>query len=160
MKHRVAQVVFLVACAHWLAGCRDASKPPTTAPSADTVRMQIGSETFTLEVADTYEEQEVGLMARESMPSDHGMIFVFRDARERQFWMKNTLIPLDIIYVDASGRVVSVKPMQPKDLTPVKSGRPAMYAIELNQGAAARVGVQAGDLVTIPPAILERQSRK
>ena len=160
MKHRIVRMLFLVTCVLWPGGCRDGSKPPTTAPAADTVRMQIGSETFTLEIADTEDEQEVGLMGRESMPPDHGMIFVFEDSRQRGFWMKNTLIPLDIIYVDASGRVVSVKQMAPRDLTAVKSGRPAMYAIELNQGAAARVGVQAGDLVTIPSAILERQSRK
>jgi uncharacterized protein len=138
-------------------GCREA-KP--VAASGDTVPMKIGNETFNLEVADSPDEMEYGLMARESMPADHGMIFVFPKAKQQAFWMKNTFIPLDIIYVDEFGRVVSVKPMQPRDETPVRSDGPAMYAIELNQGAAARAGVRAGDVLSIPPTILTQKGRK
>jgi uncharacterized protein len=77
------------------------------------------------------------------MAPDRGMIFVFRDEGVRFFYMRNTLIPLDIIYVNAAGRVVSVKQMWPLDETSVSSEFPAQYAIELNKGvaAAARVGV-------------------
>jgi uncharacterized membrane protein (UPF0127 family) len=122
--------------------------------------MSIGRETFTLEVADDASEQEWGLMARESMPANHGMIFVFEEESPRAFWMKDTLIPLDIVYVAGSGRVVSVKQMQPRDETPVRSDGAVMYAIELNQGAGARAGVKAGDVLTIPNEILARQKRR
>lgn len=121
--------------------------------------MTIGSETFNLEVADSKSEQQRGLMYRDSMPADHGMIFVFPDEEEREFWMESTFIPLDILYLDASGRVVSIKPMKPRDRTAVASDGPAMYAIELNQGTAARVGVRPGDVLEIPQEILKRQPR-
>jgi uncharacterized membrane protein (UPF0127 family) len=133
--------------------------PPPAASQGDVVRMPIGRETFTLEVADDVAEQRWGLMARESMPSDHGMIFVFEEESPRDFWMKDTLIPLDIVYVDTAGKVVSVKQMKPRDETPVPSDGAAMYAIELNQGAAQRAGVKAGDVLTIPKEILTRQKR-
>jgi uncharacterized membrane protein (UPF0127 family) len=115
-----------------------------------TVPMQIGNKTFKLEVADTYESRKTGLMHRKSMPADHGMIFVFADEQPLAFWMKNTLIPLDVIYLDAKGKVVSVKKLEALDLTPVDSEGPAKYAIEINRGAAADAGVKPGDVLTIP----------
>ena len=116
-----------------------------------TVRMQIGNQQFTLEVAATPKSQQLGLMHRQSMPADRGMIFVFPQERQLSFWMKNTLIPLDIVYADKAGKVVSVKQMKPMDETPVPSDAPAKYAIELNQGTANRVGVKVGDVLQIPP---------
>jgi uncharacterized protein len=87
------------------------------------------------------------------MPADRGMLFVFEDERERSFWMKNTHIPLDIVYADANGKVVSVKPMKPMDESPVPSDGAAKYAVEINQGAAKRAGVKAGDVLIIPAEI-------
>ena len=115
-----------------------------------TVQMQIGRKMFTLEVADTFASRQYGLMHRDSMPSNHGMIFVFAREEPLAFWMKNTRIPLDIIYLDAAGQVVSIRRMKPHDLGTVPSGGPAQYAIELNEGAAAAVGVKAGDKLAIP----------
>ena len=123
--------------------------PPAPA-DAYTVEMKLGTETFHVEIADTPRKQQLGLMHRKSMPADHGMLFVFPDERERNFWMKNTLIPLDIVYADAKGKVVSVKPMQPMDETAVPSDGDAKYAVEINQGAARRAGVKAGDVLVIP----------
>jgi uncharacterized membrane protein (UPF0127 family) len=117
-----------------------------------TVQMRIGQKTFTLEVADTPGTREYGLMQRDSMPADHGMIFVFPDEDNRAFWMKNTRIPLDIIYLDHLGRVVSIKQMKPYDLSSVPSDGPTKYAIELNKDAAAGAGVKSGDTLTIPEA--------
>ena len=121
-----------------------------------TVRMQIGKDTFTLEVADTEPVRQYGLMHRDSMPSDHGMLFVFPDERRLGFWMKNTRIPLDIIYVDASGKVVSIHQMKPYDLRTTKSDGPAKYAIEMNEGRAAATGIKPGDQVQIPKDIEAR----
>ena len=91
-------------------------------------------------------------MFRASMPADHGMLFVFQRPEFREFWMKNTRIPLDILYLDATGQVVSVRRMAPYDETGVPSGAKAQYAIELNQGTAARVGARVGDRLAVPGA--------
>ena len=128
-----------------------ACQEPDRAQQLPTVKMQIGNKTFTLEVADDDREQETGLMFRESMPADHGMIFVFDDVEVRGFWMKNTRIPLDIIYVAPDGTIVAIKPMQPFDLRSTSSDKPAQYAIELNQGMAAASGIKPGDRLIIPP---------
>ena len=77
-------------------------------------------------------------------------IFVFPDERPRAFWMKHTRIPLDIIYVDAFGKVVHVAQMKPLDETGTPSGWPAKYAIELNEGTAKRLNVVPGNILRIP----------
>ena len=87
------------------------------------------------------------------------MVFVFRDDKPLSFYMKNTLIPLDIIYVNSAGNVVSIHRMEPQALdargayltTP--SGAPAKYAIELNAGAAGAAGVKVGDHLEFPPQV-------
>ena len=88
-------------------------------------------------------------MYRDSMPTDHGMIFVFPDSQVRQFYMANTKIPLDIAFVDDGGDVVSVKSMLPFDLRITSSDAPARYAIEMNKGEAAAVGLKVGDHVDV-----------
>lgn len=139
----------LLALALLSPGCEKGNSAP--AREAGTVRVRVGAETFTLEVADTPKAQHLGLMHRKTMPADRGMLFVFADEDERSFWMKNTYIPLDIIYLDAAGKVVSVKQMKPLDERSVPSDGPAKYAIELNQGAGARAGVKPGMMIEIPP---------
>ena len=119
------------------------------------VRMELGGQPFTLELAATEKTRQHGLMHRQSMPANHGMLFVFADEQPLSFWMKNTLIPLDIVYLDKGGKVVSVSRMKPMDETGVPSGRPAKYAIELNEGTAARVGLKVGDVLNVPPAARE-----
>lgn len=114
-------------------------------------QMQLGAKTFTLEIANKDEDRFRGLMYRDAMPPDHGMIFVFPDVTDRSFWMKNTRIPLDILYLDADGKVISIHQMQPYVLKGTPSGGPAKYAIELNAGAAADAGVKVGDHLAIPP---------
>jgi uncharacterized membrane protein (UPF0127 family) len=130
-----------------LTGC-SADEPTAALP---TVPITIGHERFTVEIANTEATLEKGLMFRQTMPPDRGMIFVFPDEVVRRFWMKNTLIPLDILYLDSAGRVVSVHQMKPHDETAVSSDHPAQFAIELNKGAAARAGVQVGHVIDIPP---------
>ena len=132
-----------------------------------TTTMRLGNERFTLEVADDEREREVGLMNRRAMPADRGMIFVFPEEERRSFYMKNTLIALDIAHFNAKGEllnvcrmkapkdpargdVVSIHPMQPLDLTGIPSRAPAKYAIELNLGTAARLGLKPGDRLEIP----------
>jgi uncharacterized membrane protein (UPF0127 family) len=113
--------------------------------------MRIGNDKFTLEVADDDASRETGLMNRDSMGARHGMLFVFDREQPLNFWMKDTRIPLDILFLDERGKVVSIKTMKPFDLTPVTSDGMAKYAIELNAGAAREVNVGVGDALTIPP---------
>jgi uncharacterized membrane protein (UPF0127 family) len=129
-----------------LFGCRT-EQSSNTLP---TIQMKLGQKTFTLEVASTAASRERGLMRRDSMPADHGMIFVFDRDIPLSFYMKNTRIPLDIIFINGDGRVVSVKQMKAYDLTTTSSDAPAKWAVELNAGAAENAGVAVGDGVVIP----------
>jgi uncharacterized membrane protein (UPF0127 family) len=134
-----------------LVGCDHGSG--STAGGLPTTRMTIGSKTFTLEIADTQDTRTYGLMRRDSMPDDHGMIFVFNQEAPLGFWMKNTRIPLDIIYLNAAGQVVSVKQMKAYDQSSVPSDGPAQYAIELNKGAATAAGAKAGMTLKLPEGL-------
>ena len=100
-----------------------------------------------MEIADTQETQEKGLMWRESMDEDHGMLFVYdRDSR-KSFWMKNTKIPLSIAYVGADGTIREIYDMEPLSTRTVDSRYSVRYALEVNQGAFERHGIKAGDKV-------------
>jgi hypothetical protein len=123
-----------------------------------TTQLTVGTKTYTLEIARTEPERNKGLMERDSMPEDHGMIFCFPEAREQHFWMKHTRIPLDIIYVGSDGKVVSVHHMDPYKLDSVPSDGPAQFAIELNAGQAAAAEVRAGHTINIPDAIRKLQA--
>lgn len=150
-------VFSLVLCAGFVGtGCerdnQSQTQPAAGGPqSLPTVKMKIGDRTFDVEVARTSDQQAIGLMKRDSMPENHGMIFVFDEERLLEFWMKDTRIPLDIMYLDSKGKIVSVSGMQPYDLTSVSSNVPAQYAIELNAGMVKKLGVKAGDVFDIPP---------
>ncbi len=103
---------------------------------------------FEIEVARSPSEQAYGLMNRKSLPIDNGMLFIFPSEDERSFWMKNTLIPLDIIFIKADGTIHSIHESAiPHDLTPVLSKGPVMAALELNGGRTADLGIKAGDKV-------------
>lgn len=132
-----------------------AAPPPQPKPqSLPTVKITIVKQQFDLEVAKDDDQRAIGLMHRDSMPQGHGMLFVFPDEQPRSFWMRNTHIPLDILYLDRAGQVVSIRELKPLDLTDVPSGRPAQFAIELNRGAAAAAGVKVGDVVAIPSELV------
>lgn len=106
-------------------------------------------ETFSVELATESKEQALGLMFRDSMADDHGMLFIFPSATTRNFWMKNTRIPLDIFYFDENLRLVNVardaKPCRTPQCPVYSSTGPAKYVLELNAGKAAELGVQPGD---------------
>src|SRR2546423_4457767 len=83
-------------------------KAPQPQSALRTTQMKLGTKTFTQEIAATETAREYGLMKRDSMPEDHGMIFVFKGREFNPFWMKNTRIPLDILYIDADAKVIVV----------------------------------------------------
>lgn len=106
--------------------------------------------TVTLEVANSPDEQSHGLMYRRSLPRNHGMVFVFEKASTQSFWMKNTLIPLDIIFVSANGTVINVAHADPQpnasdsELRRYTSEARAKYVVEMRQGFADRKGIEPG----------------
>ncbi len=102
------------------------------------------------EIADTQAEQQRGLMERTELAEDAGMLFVFPQERPRSFWMRNTLIPLSIAYIDSDGRIVDIKDMQPLDETSVPSAEPAQYALEVNQGFFEARGIEVGNTLELP----------
>lgn len=103
---------------------------------------------FTVEAARTSAEQAKGLMFRTELPDSAGMIFPFPEPRIASFWMKNTVIPLDIIFVRADGTIESIADNTiPYSTTPVASGEPVTAVLELRGGLAAELGIKAGDQV-------------
>jgi len=104
---------------------------------------------FTLEIADTDAKTERGLMYRHAMADDHGMLFVFPTPSTAGFWMKNTFIPLDIIFLDKDGKVLAVHHRIPHDETGMGPSTPALYVIELNAGTAEKIGLKPGDTIDV-----------
>ena len=108
---------------------------------------------FSIEIVNDDAARARGLMFRDSMPADHGMLFLFDDMRPRVFWMKNTHIPLDILYFDAEYKLVSVQqrvpPCRSDPCAQYPSTGPAQYVLELNAGSADKLGVRPGDQLTV-----------
>ena len=101
-----------------------------------------------VEVADTLEKQERGLMFRNSLPENEGMLFVYREPIEMSFWMRNTLIPLDIAFVGADGVILNIHQARPLDESVLyRSAGAAKYVIETNQGWFSRHGIRPGGKV-------------
>lgn len=103
-----------------------------------------------IEIADTPYEIETGLMYRTSMKNTQGMLFIFEDVRPRYFYMKNTQLPLDIIFLDADKKVVSfAKNAVPLDETSLPSGVPAKYVLEVNAGWVDGWSIEPGDFISV-----------
>jgi uncharacterized membrane protein (UPF0127 family) len=103
---------------------------------------------FTVEIAATQDEQVRGLMNRKSMADDAGMLFVFDTLDYRAFWMKDTLIPLDMLFIDDKGKIIKIQEnAKPGDLTSIPSGGPVLAVLELAGGVSAKLGLKAGDTV-------------
>ena len=103
---------------------------------------------FRVEIADTYASRERGLMFRRSLAPDAGMLFDFKTEQPVAFWMKNTLIPLDMLFIDPHGRVVNVAAMaRPMSEANIPSDGPVLGVLEIRGGRAAEIGVQPGDQV-------------
>ena len=124
-----------------------------TACMAQEPHVVLNGERFTVELAETVDQQALGLMFREEMADDHGMLFIFPVEAMRGFWMKNTRIPLDIFYFDADLRLVSVsenaRPCKTQRCPGYPSKGPAKYVLELNAGKAAELGARVGDVLEL-----------
>ena len=116
-----------------------------------TIESAGGRHQFAVEVATTPAQMEQGLMFRRSMAPNAGMIFDFKTPSMATMWMKNTLIPLDMLFVDAQGRIVNIHERAvPGSLDTIAAAAPARAVVELNGGTAARLGIRPGDRVLFP----------
>lgn len=132
-------------CLFFLSGCISSSS--TTSP-----RVCFGERCVLVEIADSPEERSRGLMDRDSLPGNYGMLFVFDSENIHGFWMKNTLIPLDGIWINSRSEVVDVMTMFPcaKDPCPVYTPRSdAQYVVEVNAGVAKNWNIVPGTIVQI-----------
>ncbi|WP_375195809.1 DUF192 domain-containing protein [Sphingobium sp.] len=112
------------------------------------IRTARGDHRFTVEVARTEKEQEQGLMFRKSLDADSGMLFPMNPPRTASFWMKNTLIPLDMLFIHTDGSIAYLKAdAQPYSREPVSAGIPVAAVLELRGGRAAELGIGQGDRV-------------
>ena len=150
-----------VAMAAALLGCRAEPQAVTAQPAAartapsglDLIPLQIrtgrGSHDFIVEVARTSEEQSQGLMFRERLGPNEGMLFPFPSPRPAGFWMKNTLIPRDMIFIRTDGTIALIAAYTvPHSTLSVESGEPVGAVLEIAGGRSAQLGIEAGDRVS------------
>ena len=121
------------------------------APGRLDLRWEGGKESFAVEVADDGAERAQGLMFRTELAPASGMLFVYEMPRRVSFWMKNTLIPLDMVFADASGTVTRVHSgAVPGDLTPIDGGEGVQFVLEINAGLASKLGIGPGTVLRHP----------
>jgi uncharacterized membrane protein (UPF0127 family) len=109
-----------------------------------TVQLSTGMHLIRAEIADSMGTRMQGLMHRKSMPQGSGMVFVFEENAPHCMWMKNTLIPLSVAFLDESGAIINIADMQPHSEQSHCATRPARYALEMNKGWFAQRGIKSG----------------
>ncbi|MFP4535461.1 MAG: DUF192 domain-containing protein [Spirochaetaceae bacterium] len=129
-------------------GCNDGA--------AQTYELRLRDVTLEVEVADTPEGRTRGLMFRENLPENRGMLFVFPERSRRSFWMKNTLIPLSIAYIRDDWVILEIYEMEPESVEAVRSRNPVRYALEVNQGFFAEHGIEPGSRLFPSEELLSR----
>jgi len=159
----ISLAVVLVPAGSQSARAADAPAPTAaTAPTAPTARpgwpharLEVltgaGKRSFAIDVADTPERQELGLMDIRMLPAGLGMLFPVEPVRSMQMWMKNTYIPLDMLFIDDSGRIACVRERTtPLSLAIVDCPQPSRFVLEIAGGEARRLGIRTGDKVAYP----------
>lgn len=117
--------------------------------SQNATTLGIGDKIVNVEIADTPASRDQGLMFRQYLDDDSGMLFVFDDDDQRGFWMKNTIIPLSIAFLDSNGYILNIEDLIPHDCQSKYSNGPARYALEMNQGWFDINDIHQGDLISI-----------
>ena len=137
----------------WLAFFSPLAACAQDAPQMDLQRVKIsaGMHLIDAQVAMQPDERSIGLMFRKSMPQQEGMLFVFEQAGQQCFWMKNTVLPLTAAFVADDGTIVNLADMKPLDLNSHCSTEPVRYVLEMNKGWFQKKGIKAGTRLTGPP---------
>jgi uncharacterized membrane protein (UPF0127 family) len=138
-------------------GNRDAEHDFTPRSVEDRFAITVGDHRVRLQLAIFPGEMQQGLMYRQTMAEDEGMLFVYDRSQQMSFWMRNTDLPLDIGFFDAGGELKEVYPLHPRDERPVQSLGPRQFALEMNQGWFGRAGVKPG--ATLDRAALAKAIR-
>jgi uncharacterized protein len=150
MTRRTLLLLFAATAAH-LSVSSGAAELQHFGTSELTIISATGPHRFTVEVAETPAQMEQGLMFRRTMAPDAGMLFDYKQPTMATMWMRNTLIPLDMLFVDAQGRIVNIQERAvPQSLDVIAATAPVRAVIELNGGTVARLGIAPGDRVQHP----------
>ena len=144
-----------------LLGAGPTATPPAAAqgqaqPTLPMVTLQAGIHLVKAEVADDERKRAIGLMFRESLAPNHGMLFVFREKAGHCFWMRNTLIPLSIAFLDDDGTIVNIEDMAPRSEDSHCPKRPVRFALEMEQGWFGKRGLAAGAKLASPQVFGKR----
>ncbi len=145
MKYLIWLVIAAGFLGYFVKGCQ--KKPESSLP---VVRMQIGGEGFNIEIATSERDQRIGLMHREHLDADHGMIFPMPEDKVATYWNHDVHFPLDVIFLDDKQDIVSIVRLEAYNEQGKSSGEPAEYAVELNAGTAARLKLKVGDHLEVP----------
>ena len=136
LTRTAAGLAMVLACT--LASAQDA---PQQLPA---IRLSTGMHVLQVQLAQTPEQQQIGLMFRKTMGTNEGMLFVFDEPRQQCFWMKNTLLPLSVAFIADDGSVVNLDNMKPQTLDSHCSTRPVRFVLEMNVGWFDKRGIKAG----------------
>jgi len=138
---RIKRIVCLVPllCLLWI--------PPILSQGLLRVPLYIKDREIWVEVAKTEADRAKGLMERTSLGKEEGMLFIFEEEGYHGFWMKNTLLPLSIAFMDREGKIVWITDMNPGTLSVHRPPKPVLYALEMNEGWFAANGIRAGDVM-------------
>jgi len=129
---------------------QDAAMALPVDPQPLVVQTDAGERAFSIEIADDPQERSRGLMYRESLPDDRGMLFVFESTQRVGFWMKNTPLPLDLVFIGQDGIVRDILPGAPFSEASIALGDPVRFVLELKAGTAEKAGIETGDSVHHP----------
>lgn len=161
MKQTLRLAVLSLVLGLGLMGAGPTATPPAAAqgqaqPTLPMVTLQAGIHLVKAEVADDERKRAIGLMFRESLAPNHGMLFVFREKAGHCFWMRNTLIPLSIAFLDDDGTIVNIEDMAPRSEDSHCPKRPVRFALEMEQGWFAKRGLAAGAKLASPQVFGQR----
>ena len=161
MKQTLRLAVLSLVLGLGLLGAGPTATPPAAAqgqaqPTLPMVTLQAGIHLVKAEVANTPKTRQIGLMFRESLAPNHGMLFVFREKAGHCFWMRNTLIPLSIAFLDDDGTIVNIEDMAPRSEDSHCPKRPVRFALEMEQGWFGKRGLAAGAKLASPQVFGKR----
>lgn len=147
--------LFLIAVAFMVGACQDKQDPPSNLePDLVVITAEDGTRAeVRVEIAYTQAQRQQGLMFRQEMEEDRGMLFLFNGDSHTGFWMRNTYLPLSIAYIGADGTVQEIRDGRPLDETILRPELPYRYVLEVNQGWFERHGLGVRSKVTLPPEL-------